>query len=501
MLQAQTRTLAGTALLFLTVTGLPVFAGEKTAVKAGRIVTLAGDEIEAGVIVIEGGKITAVGAEDAVEIPWDAELVDAPEMVAFPGFVEAHTYRGMDRSNENIDVAAFLDIRDSIDPVNFFFEDALRSGITTLGIQQGNSCVVGGIGMVVRPWGMTVEEMMVKPHSGVKMSARAKSGKSRATQAQALRTAFVELRMHLEELVEEKKAGNDRARREALYQGRDLEGDRAKGRPMGGSAWKVEGLEVVPRGEIDEKQEPLLDIVEGRTPVWFYCGHPAEVGIALGVASENGFLENTVLVLDDSCWKAADEIAAAGVPVVLSSTLMHIERDPVSGEEIETFVPKVFQDKGITFALASAGGGTQSLWFQAALCVGRGISRENALAAVTTTPAEMLGLAERVGSLAPGRDGNVVLFSGDPLSSTSFVEYVILGGDLVYDRSKDVRAQHLLEGVEPRNTSPAGAVEEEVHIHENEHGGESKEEGEDEHGDQDGEEDEDGDGDEEGDGR
>jgi imidazolonepropionase-like amidohydrolase len=485
MFETKSRTLAGAALSLVVLAGLPAIAGEKLAVKAGRIVTRVGDDVTGGVIVIEGGKIKAVGAAGDVEAPWDAEVIDAPDLVAFPGFVEAHSYRGMDRSNENIDVAAFLDIRDSLDPVNFYFEDALRSGITTIGVQQGNACVIAGMGMVVRPWGMTVEEMMVKPRSGLKMSAQAKSGKSRATQAQALRTAFAELGIYLETLVEEKQDGNDRARREAMYQGRDLEGERAKGRPMGGSAWKVEGLDVVPRGEIDEKQEPLLDVVEGRVPVWFYCGHPAEVRIAIDVARTNGFLENTVLVLDDSCWKAADEIAAAGLPVVLSSSLMHIERDPVSGEEIETFVPGVFQKKGVRFALASAGGGTQSLGFQAALCVGRGLAREDALAAVTTTPAEMLGLADRVGSLAPGRDGNVVLFSGDPLGATAMVEYVILGGQVVYDRSKDVRAKHLLEGIEPKNTSPAGAEGEEVEVHEDEHGDEGGEkEGEESGGDE-----------------
>jgi imidazolonepropionase-like amidohydrolase len=426
-------------------------------VKTGRVITRAGPDIEKGVIVIEGKKITAVGPESEVQIPWDAEVLDVPELVAFPGFVEAHSARGMDRPNENIDVAPFLDIRDSIDPVNFYFEDALRGGITAINVQQGNACVIGGMGMIVHPWGMTVEEMLVRPNAGLKLSASPKPGKSRATQAQALRRAFGDLRNYLAELVQEKKDGNDRSRREALYQGRDLEGEKSKGRAMTGSGWKVDGLELVPRGEIDDKQEPLLAVVEGRVPVWFYCGSPGEVGIAISIAKENGFLEKTVLVLGDSCWKAADEIKAAGVPVVLPTTLVYIERDPVTGEEKETFVPGVFRDKGIRFALQSTGDSMQALWFQAAMCVGYGLTREEALAAVTTTPAEILGLSDRVGALAPGHDGDVVLFSGDPLSVKSFVEYVVIGGQLVYDRSKDVRVKHLLEGLEPKNTTPSGA--------------------------------------------
>ena len=432
-------------------------AGEKTAIKAGRVITMNGDEITDGAIVIQGGRIVAVGPASEIEIPWDAEVIDHSDLTAFPGFVEAHTNRGMDRPNETVEVAPFLNIRDSIDPVNFYFEDSLRWGVTTINVQQGNSCVVGAQGMVVKPFGMTVEAMLVRPDSGVKMSASPNSGQSRATQASELRRAFGDLRRHLEQLVQEKRDGNDRARREALYQGRDLTGEKAKGKVMGGVAWKVDGLELVPRGEIEEKFEPLLDIVEGRLPVWFYCGAPMDVETALDVARENGFLHRTTLVLDDSCWKAAEEIAAAGVSVVLDSNLVQVENNPVTGKEKETFVPGVFQKAGVPFALSSANASTHSLWYQAALAIGHGLTRPEALAAVTTVPAEMLGLADRVGKLAPGYDGNVLLFSGDPLSVTSFVEYVVLEGNLVYDRSKDVRTKHLLEGVQPANTMAEGA--------------------------------------------
>ncbi len=466
-----------TALLTFLVLAPLAAAGDKYAVKAGRVITRTGPDIEQGVIVIEGKKITALGPASEVQIPWDAEVLDVPTLTAFPGFIEAHAARGMDRPNENIDVAPFLDIRDSIDPVNFYFEDALRAGVTGINVQQGNACVIGGMGMVVRPFGMTVEEMLISPAAGLKFSASPKSGKSRATQAQAIRRAFDDLRIHLEELVQEKKDGNDRARREALYQGRDLEGELGKGRAMAGSGWKVEGLEIVLRGEIDEKQENLLAVVEGRVPVWFYCATPGEVGIAIAIARENGFLPKTVLVLGESCWKAADEIKAAGVPVVLPTNIVHLERDPVTGKEVETFIAGVFRDKGVRFALQSAGDAMQSLWFQAAMSVGRGLTREEALAAVTTTPAEMLGLADRIGSLAVGRDGDVVLYTGDPLSVTSFVEYVVLGGQLAYDRSKDVRAKHLLEGLEPKGTSPAGAdAAAGAAVHDDEHEDEKEEE-------------------------
>jgi len=428
-------------------------AADKLAIKAGRIITQAGPEIENGVIVIENGRILAIGQD--VEIPWDAEVIDAPDLVAFPGFVEAHTQRGMDRPNENVDVTPFLNVRDSIDPVNFYFEDALRSGITTINVQQGPNTVIAAQGMIVKPRGMTVEEMMVRTDAGLKVSARPKSGKSRATQAQALRRTFGDLQRYLEETVHDKKDGDDKARREALYQGRDLESEEAKeARPLESSAvWTVEGLETIPRGEIDEKQEPLLRLVEGRIPAWIYCQVPMDVDLALEIASDNGFLHRTTLVLENGCWKAADRIAERGVPVVLLPSLVHRERDPITGDEIETFVPAVFEEKGIPYAFASAGSSSESLWFQAAFAVGQGLDRQTALDAVTTTPADILRLGERVGSLEVGKDGNVVLLSGDPLSITSFVEYVVIEGELAYDRSEDVRTRLLIEGVRPENTS------------------------------------------------
>jgi len=426
---------------------------DKIVIEAGRIVTQAGPDIVDGAILIENGRITAIGPADEVDAPWDAVVIGGPDYTATPGFVEAHTSSGLDRANENLDVAPYLNVADSIDPVAYFFEDCLRWGITTVNVQQGNNCVIGAQGMIVRPTGMTVEEMMVWPRHGLKLSASPKSGKSRATQTQLLRGAFADLRSYLEEVVREKRAGKDYARREALYQGRDLEGERAKGRAMSGTAWKVNGLELVPRGEIDEKQEPLLDLIEGRHPAYIYCGMPMDVHHALEVARENGFLARTTLVIHQRCWKAADLIAEAGVPVILDGDQVHLERDPFTGKEIETFVPGVLHEKGIRFALSSSNSDTQSLWFQAALAVGLGLDPEVARASVTQTPAEILGLGEEVGSLAVGKQGNVVLFSGDPASITSWVEHVVIEGNPVYDRSKDVRNTHLIDGTRPPGTA------------------------------------------------
>jgi len=427
--------------------------GGKLAIKAGRVLPAPGAApIENGVIVIQDGRITAVGDANT-SIPWDAEVIDAPDSVAFPGYIEPHTWRGIDRPNENIDVVPFLKVSDSVDPVSSYFEEALRQGVTTINVQQGAQTVIAGQGLIVKPVGMTVESMLVSTDAGLTLSASPKRGNSGATQAQALRKAFDELRRYLDDLVQQKADGRDTARREALFQGRDLEGEEGKGRAMVGSAWKVEGLDRVPRGEVDEKQVPLLALVEGQMAAWFYCGRAQDVPRALEIARENGFLARTTLVLDGDAWKAAARIAEAGVPIVWDGELMHSERDVISGELVETFVLGALDKAGVRYALSSDG---RPQWYQAAIAVGHGIAREKALASVTTVPAEILGLGKRVGSLEVGKDGNVVLLSGDPLSVNSWVERVIVEGVPVYDRATDIRIQHLVEGLTPPGTEPSG---------------------------------------------
>ena len=439
--------------------------GGKIAIKAGRVITMNGAEIKDGVIVIEDGRIKEVAAGAATR--WDSELLDHPELVAFPGFVEAHSNRGMDRPNENIEVAPFLDVRDSIDPINFYFEDSLRQGIVAINVQQGNQCVIGGQGRVVRPFGMTVEDMTIRPDAGLKIVAGARPGRSRATQAMMLKKSFTDLERYLAKLMQDEKDGKDAAKREALFQGRDPEKPENKeGRAMEGSAkWKLSGFEIVGRGLVDKKQESMLRLVEGKLMAFVQCDGAASVHLALEVARGNGFLANTALVLEGDSFKAVDAIAEAGVPVVLSSAMTYVERDPVTGKETETFVPAVFAKKKVRFALQSVNPTAQSLWFQAATCVAYGVDRETALASVTSTAADVLRLGKRVGRLAEGYDGNVVLMSGDPLSATARVEYVVLDGHLVYDRSKDLRAKHLLEGVEQPGAAQQGLTDDEVDPH------------------------------------
>ena len=211
---------------------------------------------------------------------------------------------------------------------------------------------------------------------------------------------------------------------------------------MEGSGWKLEGLEWVDRSTIDAKLLPLLDVVEGRLPIYLNCETPMDVLHGLAIAKENGFLAQTVLMIGASCWKVSDQIKEAGVRgVVLPLQLEHTERAPFAEEDTVTLLPEHFAEKGIPFALRSANSTTESLWYQAARCVALGVDRQQALEAITTMPADLIGLGSDVGSLEPGHHANIVLLSGDPLSLQSTVQYVFVEGRMIYDRSQDTRLQ------------------------------------------------------------
>ena len=168
------------------------------------MLTIAGDDLAKGVIVLKDGKNSAVGKEKDVEIPWDAKVIEATDKVVMPGMREAHTSRGVDRPNENVPIVPFVSTFDSIDPVNSYFEDAFRDGVTTMLVIPGNASMIGEQGVIVKPYGRTTEAMLVKRSGGLKISLKPGPRTSRMGHIYQLRKAFADLRDYLKELQEKK---------------------------------------------------------------------------------------------------------------------------------------------------------------------------------------------------------------------------------------------------------------------------------------------------------
>lgn len=417
----------------------------KVALTNARIIPVVGAPLDKGIILIEQGKITAVGTD--VEVPYDARVFDLRGKVLLPGMLNVHTPRGMDVANEPRPVTPHLDVYDAIDPSQLFFEDCLRLGITGVHVMPGNNAVIGGLGRVVRPIGLSVSEMTIAEGVFLKMATSPRVGFERMLQMATLRETFAELDDYAAKLAEkryEEKLKEDnkpvdvgpaeaRQRGRALIRAEDLDDQHRNLVRLRGGRVKVAG----------EETAPLLKPLGA----FIYCNAAMDVGPAVRLAKDNGFFDRTVLVLGGECYKAVGELKQAARPVVLPPDLTYRERDPLTDKERETFVPKAIYDAGLLWALVP---GTDDSYaermpvYQAAVCVRNGIPRDEALKAITLNPARILGLEQRLGSLEPGKDANIVVFSGDPLDFNSVVEKVFIDGILAYEREKDVRLQKLL---------------------------------------------------------
>jgi imidazolonepropionase-like amidohydrolase len=392
----------------------------KIAIKGGRVITISGADIENATVVIEDGRISAVGA--GLEVPWDATVIDATGKVVMPGYVEAHTSEGMSTPNEQVQEVPFITASDGIDPLSFYMEDTLRSGITTMLVLPGNNTVLGGTGVVIKPFGRTVKEVTVREYVGMKVSLLPKSDSSRMAHTQRLRKYFADLRTYLEQ-----------------YKLRKADAEAAK-KPFD--------------EKIDPMKQATIDLTEGKLKAFVYCPLASDVVRALALSKELGFQMTPVVGGD--CYKAASELAASGLPVVLDPETIVWKRDD-DAEKIEMkVVPKIMADAGVKFALSRGGREyeTQSLQLQAARAVANGVSREVALRAITLTAAEIIGIGDRVGSVEVGKDANLLILTGDPLDAQSWVDNVLIEGQVVYDRAKDPSLQELLKKPEPKKVEP-----------------------------------------------
>lgn len=404
----------GLILLALLVPGVVGYAGpvrKKIAINAGKIITITGADIKDGTILVEDGIIKAVGKD--LDIPWDAFVIAANDRVVMPGFVLAHTFNGLDVPNENIPEVPFLSTFDSIDPLSPFFEDSLRDGVVAMLVLPGNNTLLGGTGTVVSPNGRTVEDMLVKRYTGLKISLQPTRNTSRMGQMQRFRRYMDELKDYLDEY--------NRRKQEAQKQGKPFD------------------------EKIDPRKQPMLDLLDGKLKAYIYCAVAADVPKALEIIKTHKI--KAVLVLSPECYKAAQLIAEEKLPVVVAPELVIWQTDEEQNEEKMKVIPIIFHKAGVKFAFQTdtSSYGQRYLWYQAATAVKYGMNRSEALKSTTLYPAQFIGIDDRFGSIQQGKEANLLFLTGDPLDAQTWVDKVMLAGKIVYEKEKDERLKKLLE--------------------------------------------------------
>jgi imidazolonepropionase-like amidohydrolase len=384
---------------------------KKIAINAGKIIRITNADIQDGTILVEDGIIRAVGKD--LEVPWDAFVMDATDQVVMPGFVLAHTFNGLDRPNENVPAVPFLSTSDSIDPLSAFFEDSLRDGVVAMLVLPGNDTLLGGTGTVVSPFGRTVETMLVKPYVGMKISLQPTGNTSRMGHMQRFRRYMVDLAHYREEY--------DRRKEEAEEEKKPF------------------------AEEIDPKKQPMIDLLEGKLKAYIYCPTAADVPKAIEIIKTQKI--EAVLVLGPDCYKAAALLAREKLPVILDPQLVVWKTNEETNEEEMKVIPQIFDKAKVKFAFQTDTSryGRRYLWYQAATAVRYGMKRTEALKSITLYPAQFTGIDDRFGSIEKGKEANLLFLTGDPLDAQTWVDKVMLGGRVVYEKEKDERLKKLLE--------------------------------------------------------
>ena len=414
----RTIVLAGAALaLVLASPGAAVPPGTGvTAVVGARVPTAAGAEYDNGVVLIEGGKITAVGPAASVAVPAGAKVVDAAGRVVTPGLVDSHSHLGLGPSggvtedNETSNpVTPELRIIDSIHPEGEGpdegqFRRALAEGVTAVVARPGSGNVIGGQSAVLKLRGGTVDDMVILFPADMKMAlgrkgAYAAKGVMPTTKmgaAYLVRKALVEAAEYGEALAryEKQKAKDPKAAPPA----RDL------------------------------GKEALLKVVRREIPVHIHVDSSDDIMTAVRLAEEFKFLRLSLGHAVEA-YKVAGELARRGVAVVVGPQMTAYD-----DEERLVNLAGYLADKGVHVDIMTDADVVQEsfLRYQAAIAVKYGMDPRRALEAVTIDPARTMGLEARIGSLEPGKDADLVVFDGDPFDVASKVLTVFIDGRAVY---------------------------------------------------------------------
>ncbi len=393
-----------TFLLLVTVFIAPGWA-EVTAVKAGRILTISGEPITDGVILIEDGKIADIGT--GIEIPENATVIDAGKSVVMPGFVDASAVQPVrgDLNEQSSEITPTLRISDALDPQSKVIKRVVQTGVTTLFISPGRQNVIGGLGVVVKPTGNIPQQMIIKDEAAltVVMDMDPTQGNRIPRREPAVNFYY-------------RRPGTRMA---IIWMLRKSFFD----------AQQQAGTEPIS----DPNLAILSEVLKDEIPIHVNARRAIVIRAALKVADEYG-----LKLIFQECtegYKVVEQLAERKIPVVLGPFYYYpgTMGQYREGRKVNWNNAGILSKAGVKVALSSGGqSGAVDILTAAAFAVRHGMDRNEALKAITITPAEILDVAERVGSLEKGKDADIVVLSGDPLDVTTRVEKVILNGKTVY---------------------------------------------------------------------
>ncbi|MBD3370365.1 amidohydrolase family protein [Candidatus Fermentibacteria bacterium] len=385
------------------------------AIKGGRIHTVTSGVIEDGVILFEGGKIAGVGT--AIDIPSDAEVIDAGDRMVFPGFIDAHCHVGnfdegegqvgYDGNEMTNPVTPHLRAWDGIYPQDIGFRDSRSGGISCVCVLPGSANVIGGLGAVLKTRGDFIEDMILSDNGGLKVAfgenPKRVYGEQKKTPSTRMGTAGI----FRETLT---KAQNYR---EKLVKGRE-DPDKMPERDLG--------------------MEVMVKVLDGEIPLRAHAHRADDIVTAIRIAKEFG-----LRISIEHCTEGhmiAQRLADEDVPAIVGPSLGHRSKREVVRRTFET--AGILDRAGVKVALMTDHpfNPIEFLPLASGLAHRAGMTEEKALRAITINPAEILGLGDRIGSIEPGKDADISIWSGHPFDTRSKMERFLINGYTVYPEEK-----------------------------------------------------------------
>jgi imidazolonepropionase-like amidohydrolase len=378
---------------------------QTVAITGGKVYPVSGAPIENATVLIVNGRIAAIGTN--VTIPAAARRIDAAGKWVTPGFINAATTIGVSEislsagqvdnsANGQRAVAASFRVWEGFNPAAAFLPHARKLGLTTIGVLPGRGLIQGQVGALDLIDGSMTDMLVRGP---VAMLAD-------LTNTNAVDASRGENIGHLRELLRDARTYNTRRVQYEANQSRSLSATRAD-------------------------LEALVPVVQGLVPLWVNADRASDIEAVLSLARE--FTPMKVAILGGGeAWMVAEKLAAARVPVMVGA--MNSIPNSFNNLNARQENGGLLRAKGANVVLISNGAGDAqsfnagNLRYDAGNAVAYGMTWDDALRAVTLAPAEAMGIADRVGSLAVGKVANVVIWSGDPFEFTTAPEHVLVRG-------------------------------------------------------------------------
>lgn len=385
-------------------------APRNCVITGAHIVPVVGEPFDGDLMITEG-RIAALGPE--LEVPQGHEVIDARGRWLLPGLVDAHVHLGVheegdgwagDDTNETTDpVTAAVRAVDAINPADSGFDDALAGGVTSVNVNPGSANPIGGLTAAIKTHGRMVDEMVMRAPSGLKAALGENPKRVHGGQKRTPNTRLgVALTIRQAFAAAQKWKSKPEADREA-----------------------------------DLVSEALAQVLDREIPWRQHCHRADDIATAMRLAEEFGY--DLVLDHGTEAHKLADVVAERGIPVLCGPLI--VSRVKVEVRDRTAAAPGILAAAGAKVSLITDHPVVpiDFLIHQAALSVREGMEPEEALRAITINPAEVLGLADRIGSLEVGKDADVVLWSGDPLDTRNRVLRTFIRGREAYTYDEQSR--------------------------------------------------------------